>query len=172
LPLSSRAPPLPPGAPLLLTINCNDIGFPKLLPTPLQGPYRTPPQTPPLPPLINDESHTLPDIDLAFLPTTIVMGALSLGFAEKLIMRFGACTTVIPGVSLDSDGVADIGVAAYRRVCAGFVAPSLLGAGEAAVGECKVVRGMSPSGTALTATTFYRELVVRGCQSSPLGAAG
>jgi EmrB/QacA subfamily drug resistance transporter len=40
------------------------------------------------------------DVGLAFLPTTIVMGALSLGFAEKLIMRFGARTTMIPGVSL------------------------------------------------------------------------
>ncbi len=40
------------------------------------------------------------EVGLAFLPTTIVMGGLSLGFAEKLIMRFGARTTVIPGVSL------------------------------------------------------------------------
>ncbi len=40
------------------------------------------------------------EVGLAFLPTTVVMGALSLGFAEKLIMRFGARTTVIPGVSL------------------------------------------------------------------------
>ena len=40
------------------------------------------------------------EVGLAFLPTTIVMGALSLGFAEKLIMRFGARTTMIPGVAL------------------------------------------------------------------------
>jgi EmrB/QacA subfamily drug resistance transporter len=40
------------------------------------------------------------EVGLAFLPTTIVMGTLSLGFAEKLIMRFGARTTMIPGVSL------------------------------------------------------------------------
>jgi EmrB/QacA subfamily drug resistance transporter len=40
------------------------------------------------------------EVGLAFLPTTIVMGALSLGFAEKLIMRFGARNTVIPGVSM------------------------------------------------------------------------
>jgi len=38
------------------------------------------------------------EVGLAFLPTTIVMGALSLGFAEKLIMRFGARNTLIPGV--------------------------------------------------------------------------
>jgi len=38
------------------------------------------------------------DVGLAFLPTTIVMGSLSLGFSEKLIMRFGPRTTLIPGV--------------------------------------------------------------------------
>ena len=30
------------------------------------------------------------EVGLAFLPATIVMGTLSLGFAERLIMRFGA----------------------------------------------------------------------------------
>jgi EmrB/QacA subfamily drug resistance transporter len=40
------------------------------------------------------------DVGLAFLPTTIVMGTLSLGFSEKLIMRFGPRTTLIPGVCL------------------------------------------------------------------------
>ncbi len=29
------------------------------------------------------------EVGLAFLPTTVVMGGLSLGFSEKLIMRFG-----------------------------------------------------------------------------------
>ncbi len=38
------------------------------------------------------------EVGLAFLPTTIVMGSLSLGFSEKLIMRFGPRTTLIPGV--------------------------------------------------------------------------
>ena len=40
------------------------------------------------------------EVGLAFLPTTIVMGGLSLGFSEKLIMRFGPRTTLIPGVCL------------------------------------------------------------------------
>ncbi|HEU5106388.1 MAG TPA: DHA2 family efflux MFS transporter permease subunit [Solirubrobacterales bacterium] len=40
------------------------------------------------------------EVGLAFLPTTIVMGGLSLGLSEKLIMRFGPRTTLIPGVSL------------------------------------------------------------------------
>lgn len=44
--------------------------------------------------------YTPLQVGLAFLPTTIVMGSLSLGFSEKLIMRFGPRTTLIPGVCL------------------------------------------------------------------------
>jgi EmrB/QacA subfamily drug resistance transporter len=44
--------------------------------------------------------YTPLQVGLAFLPTTIVMGGLSLGFSEKLIMRFGPRTTLIPGVCL------------------------------------------------------------------------
>ena len=40
------------------------------------------------------------EVGLAFLPTTVVMGGLSLGFSEKLIMRFGARNTLIPGFIL------------------------------------------------------------------------
>ncbi len=40
------------------------------------------------------------EVGLAFLPTTVVMGALSLGLSEKLIMRFGARNTLIPGFTL------------------------------------------------------------------------
>jgi EmrB/QacA subfamily drug resistance transporter len=40
------------------------------------------------------------EVGLAFLPTTLVMGTLSLGFSERLIMRFGPRTTLIPGVCL------------------------------------------------------------------------
>jgi EmrB/QacA subfamily drug resistance transporter len=44
--------------------------------------------------------YTPLQVGFAFLPTTIVMGALSLGFSEKLIMRFGPRMTLIPGVCL------------------------------------------------------------------------
>ncbi len=37
-------------------------------------------------------------VGFAFLPATIVMGTLSLGFSERLIMRFGPRNTLIPGV--------------------------------------------------------------------------
>jgi EmrB/QacA subfamily drug resistance transporter len=40
------------------------------------------------------------EVGLAFLPTSVVMGALSLGFSEKLIMRFGPRRTLIPGVCM------------------------------------------------------------------------
>jgi EmrB/QacA subfamily drug resistance transporter len=40
------------------------------------------------------------EVGLAFLPTTIVMGGLSLGFSEKLLMRFGPRNILIPGFSL------------------------------------------------------------------------
>jgi EmrB/QacA subfamily drug resistance transporter len=39
-------------------------------------------------------------VGFAFLPTTLVMGTLSLGFSERLIMRFGPRTTLIPGVCM------------------------------------------------------------------------
>ncbi|HEX5983187.1 MAG TPA: DHA2 family efflux MFS transporter permease subunit [Solirubrobacterales bacterium] len=40
------------------------------------------------------------EVGLAFLPTSLLMGVLSLGLSEKLIMRFGPRNTLIPGVSL------------------------------------------------------------------------
>jgi EmrB/QacA subfamily drug resistance transporter len=46
------------------------------------------------------------EIGLAFLPATIVMGALSLRYSERLIMRFGARTTLLPGMVLLGAGLA------------------------------------------------------------------
>jgi EmrB/QacA subfamily drug resistance transporter len=45
------------------------------------------------------------EIGLAFLPTTIVMGALSLRYSERLIMRFGARRTLLPGMVLVAAGL-------------------------------------------------------------------
>jgi EmrB/QacA subfamily drug resistance transporter len=45
------------------------------------------------------------EVGLAFLPTTIAMGTLSLGFSERLIMRFGPRTTLIPGVAMVGIGL-------------------------------------------------------------------
>ena len=43
---------------------------------------------------------------LAFLPSTIAMGALSMRFTEPLISRFGAYRTLLPGVVLIGIGLA------------------------------------------------------------------
>jgi EmrB/QacA subfamily drug resistance transporter len=50
-------------------------------------------------------------IGLAFLPTTVVMGAMSLRYSERLIMRFGARTTLLPGLTLIA-----VGLALFTRV--------------------------------------------------------
>ncbi len=42
---------------------------------------------------------------LAFLPVTIMIGALSLRYAERLIMRFGARATLLPGLVLIGAGL-------------------------------------------------------------------
>jgi predicted MFS family arabinose efflux permease len=43
---------------------------------------------------------------LAFLPTTLAMGTLSIKYTDKLAMRFGARATLIPGLVLIAAGLA------------------------------------------------------------------
>src|SRR5207248_5644398 len=45
-------------------------------------------------------------IGLAFLPATIVMGTLSVRYAERLITRFGARSTLLPGLGAIAAGLA------------------------------------------------------------------
>ncbi len=45
------------------------------------------------------------EIGLAFLPTTLVMGTLSLRYSERLVMRFGARRTLLPGLILIAAGL-------------------------------------------------------------------
>ena len=40
------------------------------------------------------------EVGLAFLPVAVLIGALSLGFSERLNMRFGARATLLPGLEL------------------------------------------------------------------------
>jgi EmrB/QacA subfamily drug resistance transporter len=42
---------------------------------------------------------------LAFLPSTLVMGTLSIRYSERLVMRFGARATLIPGLVLGAAGL-------------------------------------------------------------------
>jgi EmrB/QacA subfamily drug resistance transporter len=45
------------------------------------------------------------EVGLAFLPSCLVMGTLSLGYAEKLIMGFGARRALITGLALNAVGL-------------------------------------------------------------------
>src|SRR5215204_5325471 len=45
------------------------------------------------------------EIGLAFLPVTLVIGTLSLRYSERLIMRFGAKNTLLPGLVLIGAGL-------------------------------------------------------------------
>jgi EmrB/QacA subfamily drug resistance transporter len=45
-------------------------------------------------------------IGLAFLPVAVVMGALSVRYADRLVMRFGARATMLPGLGLIAAGLA------------------------------------------------------------------
>jgi EmrB/QacA subfamily drug resistance transporter len=46
------------------------------------------------------------EVGLAFLPSCLVMGGLSLGYAEKLIMSFGARRSLVTGLLLAAAGIA------------------------------------------------------------------
>ena len=46
------------------------------------------------------------EIGLAFLPATLVMGTMSLRYSERLVMRFGARNTLLPGLVLVGVGLA------------------------------------------------------------------
>src|SRR4051794_22268011 len=50
-------------------------------------------------------SYSPLEIGLAFLPSTIVMGTLSVRYTERLIMRFGAKTLMIPGLLMIMGGL-------------------------------------------------------------------
>src|SRR2546423_1895793 len=45
------------------------------------------------------------EVGLAFLPVTVIIGTLSLGFSARLNMRFGARTTLLPGLVLIGSGL-------------------------------------------------------------------
>ena len=68
---------------------------------------------------------------LAFLPATVVMAAWSLGYSEKLITRFGARTTLLPGLVLIGGALVLFAQAPVDGVYAADVLPVmvLLGTG-------------------------------------------
>src|SRR4051812_4110855 len=70
-------------------------------------------------------------VGLAFLPVTVVIGTLSLGFSERLTMRFGARATLIPSLVSIAAGLALFSRAPVNGSYVTDVLPSmlLLGAG-------------------------------------------
>jgi EmrB/QacA subfamily drug resistance transporter len=66
------------------------------------------------------------EIGLAYLPVTIAIGTLSLGYAEKLITRFGARATLIPGLVLIAAGLALFSRAPIHASYLADVLPAML----------------------------------------------
>jgi EmrB/QacA subfamily drug resistance transporter len=82
---------------------------------------------------------------LAFLPTTVVIGTLSVRYAERLIMRFGARTTLLPGLVLIAAGLALFAQAPVDGDYVTHVLPStlLLGTGIGAAFPALMTLAMS-----------------------------
>ena len=65
-------------------------------------------------------------IGLAFLPVTVVMGALSVRYTDRLVMRFGARRLLFPGLALIATGLALFAAAPAGGGYAGHVLPVML----------------------------------------------
>ena len=65
-------------------------------------------------------------IGLAFLPVTVVMGALSVRYTDRLVMRFGARRLLFPGLALIAAGLAMFAAAPAGASYAGYVLPVML----------------------------------------------
>jgi EmrB/QacA subfamily drug resistance transporter len=71
-------------------------------------------------------------IGLAFLPVAVVMGVLSLRFTDRLVMRFGARTTMLPGLSLIAAALALFAIAPAGGGYLGHIFPAAVLAGTGA----------------------------------------
>src|SRR5487761_281715 len=65
-------------------------------------------------------------IGLAFLPVTVVMGALSVRYTDRLVMRFGARRLLFPGLGMIAAGLALFALAPAGASYAGYVLPVML----------------------------------------------
>jgi EmrB/QacA subfamily drug resistance transporter len=107
------------------------------------------------------------EIGLAFLPVTIVIGTLSLGYAEKLITRFGARTTLLPGLVLIALGLAWFSRAPVHASYASDVLPAMLlmGAGAGLTFPALMtlaMGGVEPSAAGLASGVVNTSLQVGG----------
>ncbi len=66
------------------------------------------------------------EVGLAFLPTTLIMGAFSLGLSAKLVLRFGVRLPLAAGLGLSAIGLALLARAPVEGSFAGDVLPSML----------------------------------------------
>jgi EmrB/QacA subfamily drug resistance transporter len=66
------------------------------------------------------------EIGLAFLPATLIMGVMSIRYSERLVMRFGARTTLIPGMVLVAVGIALLALAPVDGSYAVHVLPAMI----------------------------------------------
>jgi EmrB/QacA subfamily drug resistance transporter len=84
---------------------------------------------------------------LAFLPATLVMGTLSLGYSEKLMMRFGARPTVIAGLGLIAAGLLLFTQAPVQGGYWTHVLPVMVLLGAGAGGSFPGIMTLAMSGT-------------------------
>jgi EmrB/QacA subfamily drug resistance transporter len=85
-------------------------------------------------------------IGLAFLPATLVMGVLSLRFSERLIMNFGAKTTLLPGLVLMLLGLLLFARAPVHGSYLSDVLPSMILLGLGAGGSFPALMTLAMSG--------------------------
>jgi MFS family permease len=85
-------------------------------------------------------------IGLAFLPTTIVMAALSLKYSERLITRFGARSTLIPGLVLIAVGMALMSLSPVHGDYLRHVLPAMLLIGSGIGVSFPALMGLAMSG--------------------------
>jgi EmrB/QacA subfamily drug resistance transporter len=104
---------------------------------------------------------------LAFLPSTIVMGTLSIRYSQPLVMRFGARATLLPGLALGVVGLALFTLAPVNGDYVVHVLPVmvLLGAGAGLAFPALMtlsMSGASPSDAGLASGLVNTTLQVGG----------
>jgi EmrB/QacA subfamily drug resistance transporter len=87
-------------------------------------------------------------IGAAFLPVTVTMGGLSIGYSERLVMRFGACTTMLPGLVLIVAGLVVLALAPVHSSYLLHVMPAMLALGLGAGMSFPALMTLAMSGTA------------------------
>jgi MFS family permease len=89
--------------------------------------------------------YTPLEIGFAFLPTTLVMGTLSIKYSERLVMRYGARRVLLPGLAVMAIGLAWFTQAPVDGGYAQHVLPVLilLGLGVGLAGPALVNLAMS-----------------------------